>query len=212
MFTILLNDDNTLTISVKERIMERSSLVDKLCFLVPKTYNDFDMTEFACTLEYVLPVSKKYKSEMLSAESELYENEYIQFILPFDTKLTSEPGDIELQLSLVKADLTDEGEQITYVRKSSTVTITIVPIAAWSDFIPDDALNAVDQKIAELQALIAYLRSIQDGYINKIPDDLALTDDLLQLTVSGNKIGNGVNILIPTEVEGGVDNNGIIEI
>ena len=61
MYTILVNDDNTLTTSVRERIMQRSKLVDSLHFLVSPTYKELDMTDFTVTLEYVLPISKKYK-------------------------------------------------------------------------------------------------------------------------------------------------------
>ena len=40
MYTILVNDDNTLTTSVRERIMQRSKLVDSLHFLVEPTYKE----------------------------------------------------------------------------------------------------------------------------------------------------------------------------
>ena len=61
MYTILVNDDNTLTTSVRERIMQRSKLVDSLHFLVEPTYKELNIADFTVTLEYVLPISKKYK-------------------------------------------------------------------------------------------------------------------------------------------------------
>ena len=38
MYTFLINEDNTLTVSKRERIMERSKQVDTLHFLADTTY------------------------------------------------------------------------------------------------------------------------------------------------------------------------------
>lgn len=65
MYTFLINEDNTLTVSKRERIMERSKQVDTLHFLADTTYKDVDMSEFTVMLEYVLPISKRYKTEIL---------------------------------------------------------------------------------------------------------------------------------------------------
>ena len=74
MYTILVNNDNTLVTSIKERIMQRSKLVDSLHFLADTIYKDIDMTDFTVTLEYVLPVSKEYKTEILVRSEELYKD------------------------------------------------------------------------------------------------------------------------------------------
>ena len=83
MYTILVNDDNTLTTSIRERIMQRSKLVDSLHFLVSPTYKGLDMTDFTVTMEYILPVSKEYVSEVLVKSEELYK-EMLEYKLPFD--------------------------------------------------------------------------------------------------------------------------------
>ena len=72
MYTILLNDTNELITSVKERIMQRSKLVDNLHFLVDPIYKGIDMTDFTVMMEYILPVSREYKSEVLVKSDELY--------------------------------------------------------------------------------------------------------------------------------------------
>ena len=64
MYTILVNQDNTMTTSVRERIMQRSKLVDSLHFLVEPIYKELDMSDFTVVMEYILPVSKEYKSEI----------------------------------------------------------------------------------------------------------------------------------------------------
>lgn len=42
MYTLLLNNNNELITTVKERIMQRSKLVDNLHFLVEPNYKDID--------------------------------------------------------------------------------------------------------------------------------------------------------------------------
>ena len=146
MYTILLNDTNELITSVKERIMQRSKLVDSLHFLVDPTYKGTDMSDFTVMMEYIMPTSREYKTEILVKSDELYKNK-LEYKLPFDTCLTKEAGKVEVQLTFVKVDLDTEGNSIQKVRKTSPTTITIVPIAAWSDIVPDNALTALDQRL-----------------------------------------------------------------
>jgi len=194
MYTILVKDDNSLLATVKERIMQRSKLVDTLQFLCPQTYNGLDLSDYTCLLEYVLPNSRKYVSEVLELSEDLYEDEYLQYLVPFDTKLTSENGDVELQLSFLDNKMDSSGEVTSYVRKTSTTTITIVPISAWSDIIPDDALNAIDQRIIKTDAQIQALNEIADELDKNKADNIKLSDNSLQLTSNGEEIGNKINL------------------
>ena len=195
MYTILVNDDNTLTTSVRERVMQRSKLVDSLHFLVEPTYKELNIADFTVTLEYVLPISKKYKVETLIKSDELYK-ERLEYKLPFDTNLTREYGDIEIQLTFTKVDLDEEGKDIQYVRKTSTTSITIVPISAWSDVIPDEALTDLDQKILKTDAQIKELREMQEDILVEKADNLVLDEENkeLYLTAEGNQIGNKVKL------------------
>ena len=195
MYTILVNDDNTLTTSVRERIMQRSKLVDSLHFLVEPTYKELNIADFTVTLEYVLPISKKYKVETLIKSDELYK-ERLEYKLPFDTNLTREYGDIEIQLTFTKVDLDEEGKDIQYVRKTSTTSITIVPISAWSDVIPDEALTDLDQEILKTDAQIKELCEMQENILVEKADNLVLDEENkeLYLTAEGNQIGNKVKL------------------
>lgn len=202
MYTILVTNDNELFASKKERIMQRSKLVNNLHFLVYPTYDSgtetFDMKDFTATMEYVLPVSKKYKSETLTLNNEEYETESGQFMLeyvvPFDTGLTSEAGDIEVQLTFTKIDLDSEGQDTQYVRKTGTCKITILPLSAWSDIIPDEALNAIDQRILKTQAQIDELADLAGIVSSTKADNISLTDTTLQLTANGENIGDAIDL------------------
>ena len=143
-YTNVVCEDNSLMTTTKQRIMQRSKLVDDLWFLVYPTYNGLNMADYVVQLEYVLPCSHKYCTEILNLSEEGYKD-YLKYLLPVDTKLTTESGEIEIQLTFAKADLNESGVGIQRVRKTMGTTIEIVPISAWADIIPDSALSAIDQ-------------------------------------------------------------------
>ena len=198
MYTILVNDDNTLLTTVKERIMQKSKLVDSLHFIANKIYKEVNMEDFNILMEYILPVSKEYKSEVLSLSNSDYDGtgKYLEYKLPFDTALTKEAGKIEVQLTFSKVELDEEGNSIQYVRKTSPCTITIVPISAWSNIIPDDALNAVDQEMLKLDARMKELEEIAFNFAGTKADNIVYNneDQTLQLTASGETIGRKISV------------------
>lgn len=196
MYTIVVQDTNAMLVTVRERIMQRSKLMDSLHFLVDPLYKDeIDMTEFTAVMEYITPVSREYKTELLTLSEELYKNK-LEYKLPFDTKLTKESGDIEVQLSFTKTDIDEEGLSYQYVRKTSPCVITITPISAWSDIIPDNALTALDQRMLKIDAQIKALSETGDIMAMTKADNIVLDSETneLYLTANGNKIGDKINL------------------
>ena len=165
MYTILVTSNNELVTSVKERIMQRSKLVDNLHFLVDPMYNDLLMEDFTVTLEYILPVSKEYKTETLVLSEDLYKDR-LEYKLPLNTNFTKEAGKVEIQLTFTYVDIDDEGNDIQRVRKTSPTVVEIVPLSAWFEIVPDEALSAIDQRIikqdAQIKALTDLLNSVLD--------------------------------------------------
>lgn len=193
MYTFLINENNTLTCSVQDAIMERSKMVDKLHFLADPTYKGIDMTDYTVNLEYVLPISKRYKTEILTKSDELYKNK-LEYILPFDTDLTSEPGDIQMQLTFLAVTMDSDGTTVQYVRKVGPGVIHIVPIQNWSDLIPDAALSSVDQRLLAAEAMLKALSDRNAAIFDSKADNLSYIDQKLQLTANGKPIGNAVKI------------------
>lgn len=193
IYTILVNKNNELITTTKERIMQKSKLVDFLHFLVDPNYKGKDISTFTVLLEYSTPVTHEYHSEFLTLSGELYQN-MLEYKLPFDTNLTKEAGDIELQLTFSKVELNYLGKPIQMVRKTSTAFITVTPIAAWSDFVPDGLLTPLDQRILAQQAQIQQLEEIANTLDMTKADDLSYVKDKLQLTANGKKIGTPVTI------------------
>lgn len=214
MYTILVTDGHELRATQRERIMQRSSLVDKFHFLVPPNYDSLDMSATTVCMEYLTPASREYRSEILVASEELYKD-HLEFIVPMDTKLTREPGDLEIQLTFTMVSMNADGTVNQYVRKTSPTTITIVPIAAWADVIPDDALTALDQRLIALNAMANQLADINNALADSIPDDLVVENGKVYLSQNGEPMPTtaGVDILLPRtpDTEDG-SNDGLIEL
>lgn len=193
MYTILLNESNELVTSVRERIMQRSKLVDTLHFLVDPMYKGIDMSNFTAMMEFITPVSREYKTEILVKSNELYKNK-LEYKLPFDTCLTREAGKIEVQLTFVKVELDMDGNPIQRVRKTSPTTITIVPISAWSNVIADSALTALDQRLIQVDAAIAAANELNDYLSATKADNIMLNKETntIQLSANGYPIGDAV--------------------
>ena len=204
-YTILVNNDNSLMTTRKERIMQRSKLVDDLCFLVPKLYNGLDMSEYTVNLEYLLPCSRKYCSEILRLSDEAYTN-HLKYLLPFDTKFTTEAGAIEAQLTFLKVDLDEEGNDVQRVRKTTTCKIMITPISAWSDIIPDSALTALDERIIKQDAQIRALAELATAFEGEMIDNLVYDEIDETLQLSANGVGVGDKVSISRAIDKAIDN------
>lgn len=196
MYVILVNKDNTLSAPLKERIVQRSKLVDTLWILSHPIYKGFDMTNATVLMEYIKPVSREYKTEVLQLSSELYED-HLKYTLPFDTELTNEAGDIEIQLSFIYVDIDVNGKPIQKVRKTAPAhKLTIVPIEAWSNIIPDSALSAIDQRIIKVDAQIKAMADMSQTISETKADNLKYDSETneLQLMAGKNSIGNVVQL------------------
>lgn len=193
MYTIILGDDNILTTTVQERIMQRSKMVDSLHFLVEPTYQGQNMADFVCMLQYCPPISKEPKSEILSLSDEMYKG-MLEYKLPLDTDLTREAGDVELNLTFTRVEMFADGTGVQYVRKTQDGTLKVLPISAWSNIVPDAALNALDQRLVEEQLLINQLIDANASIADGKADGLKYDEGRLQLTARGKAIGNTVQI------------------
>lgn len=207
MYVILVEQNDELYGSKKERIMEKSKCVDNLVFVVDPIYrNTYDMTNATVMLEYLRPISRKYETEFLTLSNERY-NGFLQYKLPFDTNLTAEHGSLELQLTFVYTDLDEKGNGIQRVRKTSPTTIDIVPISAWANIIPDSALSSLDQRLIELDAQIRAIDEMNRIVADSKADNIKYNENTneLQLLSGDKEIGNKVTLKsVEASLEDGV--------
>ncbi len=196
-YVILVENDNTLYGSQKSKIMQKEKLVNKLCFLVTPHYNGYDMSQFTVTMRYVLPISKEFVTETLVLSDEKYE-EYLKYILPVDTNLSKEWGDIELNLTFTMVDTDDNGNVVQRVRKTDNYLLHITQLPDWDSLVPDSALAALDQRILKQDAQIKALNELANAFDGdvSIVDNLVYDDinSTLQLSANGVGIGDKVSV------------------
>lgn len=193
IYTILITNSNELNTSARERIMHRSKLVDNLQFLADPNYKGEDMSTFNTTLMYKLPISGERTSVNLILSPELCDGK-LEYKIPFDTNLTKEVGDVELSITFSKISMDENGETIQQVRRISSTSISILPVANWIDFVPDSALSAIDQRLLMANAQIKALDELNQELYEKKADNLVLEEKVLQLTANGERIGDPVNL------------------
>lgn len=197
MYTILVCDDNSLYGSQKSKIMQKEKLVNKLCFLVAPHYNGYDMSKCTVTMRYLLPISREFITETLALSEDKYE-EFLKYVLPIDTNLSKEYGDIELNLTFTMVDADDNGNIVQRVRKTDNYFLSIAQIPDWDSLIPDSALSALDQRILKQDAQIKALSDLAnafEGNVN-IVDNLVYDDGeaTLQLSAKGVGVGDKVSV------------------
>lgn len=192
-YVILIGDDNTMTTTQKRRIVQRSKLVDDIWFLVKPEYNGYNMKDFTVLLEYISPVSKKYRTDILTLNGDMY-NGYLKYTLPVNTSITAEAGDVELMLTFLLVELDENGKGVQRARKITGAKISVTPISAWSDIIPDCALSVLDQRIIKMDAQLKALDEVAGTMSDKKADDLRYDKDKRELQLlSGNQpVGNKV--------------------
>lgn len=189
MYTILVNNDDTLTTSVRETIMHRSSLVRKLRFLIDPTLSygneELNMADYVCILEYRTPISNKYTPVVLTPSTELYKNK-LEYILSVDTKITSEVGDVQLKLIWTKPEMLANGNFQDHVRKTLSTTLTVLPTEQWSDYIASSDLDNIAQMILANQAQTEQLKLYADYLQMTKADDIEYDSDTNQLSLMGD--------------------------
>lgn len=195
MYTIIVENDNSLYGSHKEKIMQREKLFNKVWFLVPQFYNGYDMSQCTVTMRYLLPINKEFVTETLVLSEEKYK-EYLKYVLPIDTNLSKECGDVEMNLTFTMLDVDNKGNIIQRVRKTDNHRLHITPLPNWDGLVADSALSALDQRIIMTQAMVQRLEEMNQIVADSKADNIKYNenDNSLQL-LSGNKeIGNKVTL------------------
>ena len=195
-YIIIVETDNSLYGSQKRRIMQREKLFNDLWFLVKQYYNGYDMSQCTVTMRYLLPISKEFKTETLVLSNERYKDDYLKYVLPVDTNLTKEFGDIELNLTFTMLDVDDNGKIVQRVRKTDNHFLKITPIPDWDSVVPDSALSALDERIIKLDAQMKALDERNKVIADTKADNIKYNTNTneLQLTSNGNAIGDKVTI------------------
>ena len=93
------------------------------------------------------------------------------------------------KLTFLKNEMNADGSITQYSRKISPCFLNIIPVAAWSNMVPDAELAAIDQRILKLDAIANQLADTQDAVIDTKADDISYEGNTIQLLANGKKIG-----------------------
>lgn len=189
MYTILINNDNTLTQTVRERIMHRSSNVNTFRFLVNPSWTDngvvTDMRNYDCVMEYRTPISNRYTPMVLIPSAELYK-EKLEYLLPINTQFTSEIGDLEIKFIFTWLEMDSNGNFIEHSRKTDTTKIEILRTDQWSDYIADTNLDNIAQIMMQTQAQAEQIKMYNELIYATKADGIKYDPETNQLDLTAN--------------------------
>lgn len=186
-----MRDDKSLITTVRQKLYQREKLVDKIRFLLPQKYNDYDLSEFTVAFIYTDPVNVPHVI-VLERDEELYK-EHLSYHLQVDTNLNKMAGDIIGHLLITKID-TDDLKQ--YLLESGEVTITISPLKDLYSYVPDESLDFVSQLLGKVDARLEAQDILAEAYDENKADNIILDTETeeIYLTAKGNAIGNKISL------------------
>ncbi len=186
MYTIVMDKYKNLNTTIRTTIFQKESLVDKIQFLIPPQYEDIEnLRDYNATLKYVDP-NGNFHSEVLACDDETYKN-YLRYVLPVDTKLTDVAGTVTARLTFIGFS-NDSNDTDVYKLESNSTTIHVNKPDGFNDWINGEDFEAYKQEIAKLKS--------------EMPTDLEIGEhENLHMVHDGTKIGEGVEILLPTQFE-----------
>lgn len=155
-----MNDDKSLSCTVKTTIHQREKLVDKIQFLIPSTYGDINLQDSIVLLKYIDQGNIPH-AEKLVTDEELYKEDFIRCVMNVDTNLTRFAGDIKICLSFLM--LNGENGLHEEVMHSGETIISIVPLDDYFAFVSDDSLQVIDKVMVELEAKLKATNSILES-------------------------------------------------
>ncbi len=198
MYTLKINEDNTVTTTVKEKLVERSNYVDNIQIVTSKLYREqIDMTDCTVYMRYVLPVTNKIKITQLTLNDANYETDYLQYVIPADAYITAEAGDIEVSFTFLKLVSNEDDSTTSYVRKTQSGVIHISPLAAFAKFEPHEMLDEVDQRLIQMIALEKDMLALSEATYNGMVQDIHINDETRKAVLidrEGNDTGEGIEI------------------
>lgn len=196
MYTLKINDDNTVTTTVKETLVERSNYVDKIQIVTSKLYREqIDMSDATLYMKYKLPVSNKIKMTQLTANNLEYETNYIQYLIPVDAALTAEAGDIEVSFSFLKLVANDDGTYTSYIRKTTSGVIHITPLVQFDKYEPSELFTEIDQRLLVMEGMIKDLDAQNKAAYEGMVKDIRLNTEDRKITLTdrnGDDTGDGI--------------------
>lgn len=201
---ILMKQDKSLVQTRRIRIFQRESLIDKVKFLIPLSYQGEDLNPYQVTLNYLdtggtvhmEKLQRKMKPKNNPEDPEEPDNyidkadneTHMVYLFDVDSKFTRYAGDFTLKLTLdyinyegqtISEDGNDapEPEPVHYVLNSGETKVSVLPVADYYSIVPDESLAMINQKIAELDARQREIEATAEIYDQSKADSIELHID-----------------------------------
>lgn len=192
--TYLLKTDNTIAHTEKNPVIEKSNNVDTIYFISDKEYNGIDLTDMDLIMEYRLPISKKVKVAKLNLVDDNYRELYLKYSVPLTAKLlTSERGNVEMNLSFMGVAFDENGTATQYVRNFVSTYLNIVPLETYTN-ITDSGMSDLAEMYLANKAMMEGLQQVADSLVATKADDIAMDQNDVYLTAGGTKVGTGIKL------------------
>lgn len=163
-----MNEDKSLSCTIKTTLHQREKLVDKIQFLIPNIYGDINLQDSIVLLKYIDQGNIPH-AEKLVMDKELYKEDFVRCVMDVDTNLTRFAGDIKICLSFLM--LNDENGLHEEVMHSGEIIISIVPLDDYFAFVSDDSLQVIDKVMVELEAKLKATNSLLESCEKLHPDN-----------------------------------------
>lgn len=201
---ILMKQDKSLVQTRRIRIFQRESLIDKVKFLIPLSYQGEDLNPYQITLNYLdtggtvhmEKLRRKMKPKNNPEDPEEPDNyidkadneTHMVYLFDVDSKFTRYAGDFTLKLTLdyinyegqtISEDGNDapEPEPKHYVLNSGETKVSVLPVADYYSIVPDESLAMINQKIAELDARQREIEATAEIYDREKADGIEIFID-----------------------------------
>ena len=217
---ILLKQTKELIQTKRINIFQRENLIDKLCFLVPFSYEGMELEPFQVTLQYLDTGGTVHMEKLVRLSDgqggyEDYEDSdgnktHMIYKLDVSSKLTQWSGDITIKLTMDYIDYEAQTESasddedapeptpIHYVLNSDDTKITIKPVADYYSIVPDESLSYINNKIAELDAKQKEIEATAEIYSETKADNIQLyiskESQCIRLMSNGKPIGDEIDL------------------
>lgn len=143
MYTIVMNQDKSLSQTEVTTLYQGENLVDKIRFLIPLKYGDLDLSEFSSKLKYI-DQGNVIHLEGLELSEKLYKDCMLCYYLPIRSKLTKFAGDIAMQISFDK-----DGQNILHTSETIITIHSLHP--GYQYFIDDTAGDSSDNILGDYE-------------------------------------------------------------
>lgn len=176
MYTIKMGDSKELITTVRQSVYQGEKNADALIFLVPKTYDNIDISACTVLLQYMLPGSDVHTDLELAATD--YSAEYLAYSTPLGFPITAFSGTVWMRLQIKDTD-----DQVVLVSGSAALLVLCRSTGKPDEPSPDK------DKLARLAEQVELLS-------NDKADSLTYdtTNRKLQLTANGAEVGQPVTV------------------